>query len=93
MIDSDGFRPNVGIIVANPEGQVLWAKRCGQDAWQFPQGGINSGESMDEAGSARGPVNALSKARAKDLATLLQVPQIRQAVVLAGIAGAIRVRG
>ena len=25
MIDSDGFRPNVGIILANDVGQVLWA--------------------------------------------------------------------
>lgn len=49
LIDSDGYRPNVGIIVANPAGQVLWARRRGQDAWQFPQGGINSGESIEEA--------------------------------------------
>ena len=49
MIDSDGFRPNVGIILANSCGQVLWAKRIGQDAWQFPQGGINGDESPEEA--------------------------------------------
>ena len=49
MIDSDGFRPNVGIIVANNQGQVLWARRLGQDAWQFPQGGINASESVEEA--------------------------------------------
>lgn len=49
MIDSDGFRPNVGIIVANDRGQVLWAKRVGQDAWQFPQGGINDNESAEQA--------------------------------------------
>ena len=49
MIDSDGFRPNVGIIVANDLGQVLWARRVGQDAWLFPQGGINAGESTEEA--------------------------------------------
>ncbi len=49
MIDSDGFRPNVGIILANKCGQVLWAKRIGQDAWQFPQGGINSDETPKEA--------------------------------------------
>lgn len=49
MIDSDGFRPNVGIIVANRRGQVLWAKRVGQNAWQFPQGGINDDESPEEA--------------------------------------------
>ncbi|MEX1236807.1 MAG: hypothetical protein WD994_00915, partial [Pseudomonadales bacterium] len=36
LIDSDGYRPNVGIIVANDQGQVLWARRVGQDAWQFP---------------------------------------------------------
>lgn len=50
VIDSDGYRPNVGIMVANDHGQVLWARRVGgRDAWQFPQGGINSGESPREA--------------------------------------------
>lgn len=49
MIDSDGFRPNVGIIVANTAGEVLWAKRVRQDAWQFPQGGIQRGESPEQA--------------------------------------------
>jgi putative (di)nucleoside polyphosphate hydrolase len=49
LIDDDGFRPNVGIIVANDQGQVLWARRIGQDAWQFPQGGIKNSESPDEA--------------------------------------------
>ena len=43
MIDSDGFRANVGIILANTEGQVLWTKRIGHDSWQFPQGGIDRG--------------------------------------------------
>ncbi|MBU2156150.1 MAG: NUDIX domain-containing protein, partial [Gammaproteobacteria bacterium] len=45
MIDPDGFRPNVGIILTNDVGQVLWARRINQDAWQFPQGGINDHES------------------------------------------------
>lgn len=50
MIDRDGFRPNVGIILANDAGQVLWARRVGgRDAWQFPQGGMNPGESPEEA--------------------------------------------
>ena len=49
MIDSDGFRPNVGIILANSQGQVLWARRIGQSSWQFPQGGINEGETPEEA--------------------------------------------
>ena len=49
MIDPDGFRPNVGIILSNPQGQLLWARRVGQDAWQFPQGGMRSDETPDEA--------------------------------------------
>lgn len=49
MIDADGFRPNVGIVVADDAGRVLWAKRCGQQAWQFPQGGIQRGESPEQA--------------------------------------------
>lgn len=49
MIDSDGYRPNVGIILTNNSGQVLWARRIGQDAWQFPQGGIRQHETPVEA--------------------------------------------
>lgn len=49
MIDSQGFRLNVGIILSNREGQVFWAKRIGQNAWQFPQGGIRSHETPEEA--------------------------------------------
>ena len=49
MIDSDGYRPNVGIILSNPAGKVFWARRCGQDAWQFPQGGIRDSETPDQA--------------------------------------------
>lgn len=48
MIDADGYRPNVGIIVADERGKLLWAKRIGQAAWQFPQGGINAGEEPEE---------------------------------------------
>ncbi|MDQ6568250.1 MAG: RNA pyrophosphohydrolase [Haemophilus parahaemolyticus] len=49
MIDSDGYRPNVGIVICNKYGQVLWAKRFGQNSWQFPQGGINEGENIETA--------------------------------------------
>ena len=45
MIDSEGFRANVGIILTNDQGQVFWARRIGMDAWQFPQGGIKKKES------------------------------------------------
>ena len=49
MIDEDGYRPNVGIILCNKQGDVLWARRIGQDAWQFPQGGIKDYESPEDA--------------------------------------------
>lgn len=45
MIDRNGYRANVGIILTNCAGQVFWGKRAGQDAWQFPQGGIQAHES------------------------------------------------
>ncbi len=49
MIDSDGYRANVGIILSNQHGQLLWAQRMGQDAWQFPQGGVNPEETAEQA--------------------------------------------
>lgn len=45
VIDKEGFRANVGIIVMNQRGQLLWARRFGaQNAWQFPQGGVRENE-------------------------------------------------
>ncbi len=49
MIDSEGYRANVGIILCNEQGRLLWARRIGQDAWQFPQGGIKVNETRKEA--------------------------------------------
>ena len=49
MIDSNGFRPNVGIIICNKLGQLFWAKRIRQNAWQFPQGGIKETETLEQA--------------------------------------------
>jgi len=49
MLDRDGFRPNVGIILCNTENKVFWGKRIREHSWQFPQGGINYGESPQEA--------------------------------------------
>ncbi len=49
-LDRDGFRPNVGIVLQNDHGQVFWGRRVGGfDAWQFPQGGIERGESVEDA--------------------------------------------
>lgn len=49
MIDLDGYRANVGIILSNRDGRLLWARRIGEQAWQFPQGGIRENESPEEA--------------------------------------------
>jgi putative (di)nucleoside polyphosphate hydrolase len=49
MIDKDGYRPNVGIIILNARNEVFWGKRVNQHAWQFPQGGIKHGESPEQA--------------------------------------------
>jgi len=49
VIDVDGFRPNVGIVICNRLGQVLWARRIRQNSWQFPQGGVDNGETPEDA--------------------------------------------
>ena len=49
MLDKEGYRPNVGIILANCRNEVFWGKRVHQHAWQFPQGGIKHGETPLEA--------------------------------------------
>lgn len=62
----------MGIIIFNDVGQLLWAKRLGQDAWQFPQGGVQRGESAEDAlmreldeevGLAPGDVNVVASTR------------------------------
>ena len=72
-IDAHGFRSNVGIILSNDQGQVLWARRVGgHDAWQFPQGGIQGNESpetalyrelYEEVGVRRGSVEIVASTR------------------------------
>ena len=49
MLDRDGFRPNVGIILVNSRNEVFWGKRVREHSWQFPQGGIKRGESPEQA--------------------------------------------
>ena len=48
LIDSDGFRANVGIILMHHE-QVFLGRRTGGRGWQFPQGGVRRGESLEQA--------------------------------------------
>jgi len=49
MIDRDGYRPNVAIVLVNARNQVFWGKRVKEHAWQFPQGGIKQGETPEQA--------------------------------------------
>ncbi len=49
VIDSEGYRPNVGIILCNHHRQLFWGRRVGQNAWQFPQGGIRPDETPEQA--------------------------------------------
>ena len=72
MLDKEGYRPNVGIILANRRNDVFWGKRVNQHAWQFPQGGIKPGETPlqamyreleEEIGLARAHVRILGRTR------------------------------
>lgn len=49
MLDRDGYRPNVGIVILNARNEVFWGKRIREHSWQFPQGGIKQGESPEQA--------------------------------------------
>ena len=49
MLDEHGYRPNVGIVLINDKRQVFWGKRVREHSWQFPQGGIKSGEDPEQA--------------------------------------------
>lgn len=49
MLDREGYRPNVGIILVNTNNEVWWGKRIREQSWQFPQGGIKHGETPEQA--------------------------------------------
>lgn len=49
MIDKNGYRANVGIVIVNQTNQAFWGRRIGQTSWQFPQGGIADGEDKEAA--------------------------------------------
>lgn len=49
LIDADGFRANVGIVLIRDDRQVFLGERVGGRGWQFPQGGIRAGETPEEA--------------------------------------------
>ena len=46
-MDLPRFRPNVGVVLARPDGKVWLGRRAktpGPHNWQFPQGGLDAGE-------------------------------------------------
>jgi putative (di)nucleoside polyphosphate hydrolase len=49
LIDSDGFRANVGMLLMGGAGEVFLGRRTGGRGWQFPQGGMRVGESLEQA--------------------------------------------
>ena len=49
MLDREGYRPNVGIVLCNARNEVFWGKRIREHSWQFPQGGIKRGETPEQA--------------------------------------------
>jgi putative (di)nucleoside polyphosphate hydrolase len=49
VIDRDGFRANVGIMLTDGHGQLFLGRRTGGKGWQFPQGGVRRGESPEES--------------------------------------------
>jgi len=49
LIDEQGYRQNIGIVLIDGAGHVFWGRRIGHDSWQFPQGGVDEGETPEEA--------------------------------------------
>ncbi len=49
VIDSEGFRANVGIVLMRAAGDVFLGRRSGGRGWQFPQGGVRACEQLEEA--------------------------------------------
>jgi putative (di)nucleoside polyphosphate hydrolase len=48
-IDRHGFRANVGIALTRGRGELFLGGRVGGRGWQFPQGGVNRGERVEDA--------------------------------------------
>ena len=48
-IDAEGFRANVGIILANTDDKLMLGGRVGAKGWQFPQGGMLKDEEPVDA--------------------------------------------
>jgi putative (di)nucleoside polyphosphate hydrolase len=49
LIDCDGYRANVGIVLMNGDGRLFIGRRSGGRGWQFPQGGMRHGEAAEDS--------------------------------------------
>jgi len=52
VADISQYRPNVGIVLLRADGLVWLGRRAGSlgpNNWQFPQGGVDEGEDLEEA--------------------------------------------
>jgi len=52
MTDFELYRPNVGVVLFHPDGRVWLGRRVATPDpynWQFPQGGVDTGEDLFDA--------------------------------------------
>ena len=49
VIDHEGFRAHIGIVLMHADGNVFLGRRTGGRGWQFPQGGMQHGEDLEQA--------------------------------------------
>jgi putative (di)nucleoside polyphosphate hydrolase len=49
LIDRQGFRANVGIVLMHADGRLFIGRRSGGRGWQFPQGGMRDGENAEDS--------------------------------------------
>jgi putative (di)nucleoside polyphosphate hydrolase len=49
VIDPDGFRINIGIVLSADDGRLFLGRRARGRGWQFPQGGVGRGETLEES--------------------------------------------
>ena len=45
----EGYRLNVAMIIFNEDKKVLFCRRKNTENWQFPQGGVDEGEKIENA--------------------------------------------
>ncbi len=71
-MNDKSYRKNVGLIVLDKENQLLVCRRKGKKTWQFPQGGIDAGEShikaayrelYEEVGIKKNQVRVIQKSK------------------------------